>query len=238
MQRLSRRTQTLHFRHLVQASADAEHLFRRDAQTDQGRAAHFGRSMHKRGVLQFVPEPPIAAMLKNIVGMRRRTVAIPVKPPKQPRRRRRRSAPRCMNQRRRIPSERTGKKARESGAQHVFPKIDPRRRPPREQTVQHLPQHLGPAPTLIRNHPKEREQTPLVEPRHRQTAKRIQPAPQRIKPHLHAVGAHRDDLPLQKCFRALGKRREQVGDDRLGSGQDRGTLEFSAPTGQAHCARR
>ena len=89
-------------------------------------------------MLQFVAQPPVASVLKKIIRMRGGAETMPVESPKQPCRRCRRPTPRRVHQRRWIPPKITGEKAGKSGAQHVLPKINPRRGPSREKTMHHL----------------------------------------------------------------------------------------------------
>ena len=189
-------------------------------------------------MFELIVEPPIAAVFVNIVRMRGGAEAMCVEPPEKPRRRGWRSAPGRVHERRPIFSKTARKQTRESGSEHIFPKINPRGRPPREQAVQHLLQDFGSAIAFVGDHPKKGEQTPFVEARDRQATKGTQAAPERIKAQVYAVCAHGDDFALEKSLRAFGKRSEEVGDDRLRVGQGGSKLERRAHRGQADCAGR
>src|SRR4051812_1956311 len=100
-----------------------------------------------------------------------------VQPPEQPRGRRGSPTPRRVNQSRGILPKLPGEQTRETGAEHVFPKIQPGRWTSREETTQQLLQHIRSARRLVWNHPEEREQFPFIEPRHRNAPERTSAAP-------------------------------------------------------------
>ncbi|OPZ79591.1 MAG: hypothetical protein BWY76_03520 [bacterium ADurb.Bin429] len=131
-QRLTRRPQRLHHRQPIKPAPDAMNPVRLEPALDQRQLPHLCRGVDEGRVLQLVAQPPVAAMLVKIVGVRRRAEAMAVQPPKQPRRGRRRSTPRRMDMRRWVLPERTRIQAGKSRSEHVFPKIHPRRRPARE----------------------------------------------------------------------------------------------------------
>src|SRR4051812_44091311 len=102
--------------------------------------------MNKSRVREFILQPPIAAMLINIVGVRGGTKTVPIHPPEQPSRRCRRAAPRRMDPFRRVEAKRAELQASETGAEHVLPKIHPGWRAPAEKPAEQLPQYLGAPP--------------------------------------------------------------------------------------------
>jgi hypothetical protein len=187
-------------------------------------AAHHRRRVHERGMRQLFAEPPVATMLIDIVGVRTGAEAMSVEPPEQPARGRRRSAPRRVNECWGIFPKLSREQTREPRAEHVLPKVQPGRRLSCEQPVQHLPKNPRPPPSLKRNHPEQGQQPPLGESCDRQAAKRSAATPQRVQAHLHAVCLHGDDLALEKRLRALGKRGEEIGDDRLRGRQGRASM--------------
>ena len=83
---------------------------------------------------------------------------------------------------------------------------------------------------------KKREQPPFAERFHRQPAESAAAAPEREEAHFYAMGLHSDDFALQKRFRVLRKRGEEVGDDGRFGRQGPSNLVLPTSFGQADCA--
>jgi hypothetical protein len=131
-QRQARGAERFENRQPVEPASDADDFGRIEPMFNQTAPSHFGRRVDECGMVELVLQPPVAAVLINIIRVRRGAETVSVHPPEQPRGGGGRAAPRAVNERRRVATKLAEEHAGESGAEHVFPEVHPRRRPTRE----------------------------------------------------------------------------------------------------------
>ena len=205
----------------VEPAVDGVDFRRIGTAGDKELAAHFRRSVNEPGVRDFLHQPPVAAVLVKIVGVRACAVGQAEDAPKHPTSSGGRAGPRAVHERGRILAKLVIVAAGEAGPEHVLPEIQPRRRPPRKHTDEEVGDQARAAQEIPRDDEQEkRDEPPLRKRAHRQPAEIAAAAPERIESQIHAARLQRHDFTLEKRFGRFGKRREQERDGRRSVGQD------------------